>query len=207
MWKVEANERKRRARALPALAAGAFLLLAVLLPGASAWAQVTIDWVTVGGAGNSADTTGLGAVATEYRISQHEVTNAQYAAFLNAVAATDTNGLYSASMGAAPGGITQVGAVGSFTYAPIAGRENMPVNYVSFYDALRFANWLHNGQPTGAQDATTTEDGAYTIITEVYPGTVLTRNPGATVFLPSEDEWYKAAYYDPSTDTYFDYPA
>ena len=36
-----------------------------------------------------------------------------------------------------------------------------PVNYVSFWDAARFANWLHNGQPTGAQGAGTTEDGAY----------------------------------------------
>ena len=36
------------------------------------------------------------------------------------------------------------------------------MNYVSFYDALRFANWLHNGQPSGPQDSTTTEDGAYT---------------------------------------------
>jgi hypothetical protein len=36
----------------------------------------------------------------------------------------------------------------------------MPVNRVSFYDALRFANWRHNGEPTGEQDNTTTEDGA-----------------------------------------------
>jgi hypothetical protein len=37
------------------------------------------------------------------------------------------------------------------------------VNHVSWYDAVRFANWLHNGQPTGAQDNTTTEGGAYTL--------------------------------------------
>ncbi len=39
----------------------------------------------------------------------------------------------------------------------------MPVNFVSFWDGLRFANWLHNGQPTGAQGNSTTEDGAYTL--------------------------------------------
>ncbi len=39
----------------------------------------------------------------------------------------------------------------------------MPVNFVDFYDSLRFANWLHNGQPTGAQNNTTTEGGSYTI--------------------------------------------
>jgi formylglycine-generating enzyme required for sulfatase activity len=32
------------------------------------------------------------------------------------------------------------------------------------------------------------------------------RNPDASVFLPTEDEWYKAAYYDPSSQSYFDYP-
>ena len=66
-------------------------------------------------------------------------------------------------MGSSNGGITRSGGSGSYTYSAIAGRGNMPVNFVSFYDALRFANWLHNGQPTGAQDNTTTEDGAYTI--------------------------------------------
>jgi len=35
----------------------------------------------------------------------------------------------------------------------------------------------------------------------------VTRNPGAITFLPSENEWYKAAYYDPSSGTYFAYPA
>jgi formylglycine-generating enzyme required for sulfatase activity len=67
-----------------------------------------------------------------------------------------------------------------------------PVNYVSWYDSLRFANWLHNGQTTGAQDATTTEDGAYTFSGAT---TVGARNLGALVWLPNENEWYKAAYY------------
>jgi len=70
---------------------------------------------------------------------------------------------------------------------------------------LRFANWLHNGQPTGAQDAATTEDGAYTITAEGIAGNSITRNAGATVFLTSEDEWYKAAYFDVSTSIYYDY--
>ncbi len=32
------------------------------------------------------------------------------------------------------------------------------------------------------------------------------RNPGAIVFLPSGHEWYKAAYYNPVTVTYYNYP-
>ena len=121
-------------------------------------------------------------MSSTYRIARHEVTNAQYAEFLNAVAASDPNNLYVASMD-----ITRSGSSGSFTYAADAGAENQPVVLVSWFDSARFANWMHNGQGMGS-----TETGAYdmTIPTPV-------RLAGATVFLPSENEWYKAAYHDP----------
>jgi len=178
---------------------------------------VTIDWVTVGGPGNAADTTGDGAVADVYRIAKYEVTNAQYEEFLNAVAATDTYGLYSTSMDSSYGGITRSGGSGSYEYSAIVDREDMPVNYVSFYDSLRFTNWLHNGQPgflgydqigdpmfdPVPQDENSTEDGAYTFS---GPTSVGSRNAGATIFLTSEDEWYKAAYYDPTSESYNPYP-
>jgi hypothetical protein len=83
------------------------------------------------------------------------------------------------------------------------------VNYVSIWDALRFANWLHNGQGTGAQDATTTEDGAYTITAQGIADNSILRNAGARIVLPDWDEWYKAAYHDAlgtqATD-WFGYP-
>ncbi len=186
--------------------------VAAALFGAPAHA-VTIDWVTVGDPGNACDP-GLGvcpgAVANVYRISKFETTNAQYAEFLNAVAATDANALYNMNMDSPAvllGGITRSGSSGSFTYNAIAGREDKPVNWVSFYDALRFTNWLHNGQPTGVQDNTTTEDGAYTITPLGIADNSITRNPGATIFLPGDDEWYKAAYYDAVSMSYFGYPA
>ncbi|MEE8166342.1 MAG: IPTL-CTERM sorting domain-containing protein, partial [Myxococcota bacterium] len=94
----------------------------------------------------------------------------------------------------------------SFTYSTITGRENVPVIYASFYDALRFANWLHNGQPVGEQGAAT-DGGAYTITAQGLSNNTITRNTGATFFLSSEDEWYKAAYYDSDSMSYFDYPA
>jgi hypothetical protein len=178
---------------------------------------VIVDWVPVGDAGNAADTevmtccgtsigtSGYGSVADAYLISEYEVTNAQYAEFLNAVAETDTYDLYDTSMASGEGGITRTGSSGSYAYGAIAGREAMPVNYVSFWDAIRFANWLHNGQPTGAQDGTTTEDGAYTITSGGITNNTITRNAGATIFVTSEDEWYKAAYFNGSG--YFDYPA
>jgi len=74
----------------------------------------------------------------------------------------------------------------------------------SWYDSVRFINWLDNGQPTGGGG---TESGAYTLLGGTATpsnGLSVTRSAGATVWLPSEDEWYKTAYYDPS-GTYFDY--
>jgi len=91
-----------------------------------------------------------------------------------------------------------------------------PVNYVSWGDAARFANWLHNGQLTGqltgdpAQDAGLTEDGSYELngATGDEALLVIDREPDATWIIPSEDEWYKAAYHknDGVTGNYWDYP-
>jgi hypothetical protein len=66
------------------------VVLAFLLVAPAASAVVTMDWVTIGSPGNAADSTSFGMVADVYQIGRYEVTNAQYAEFLNAVAATDT---------------------------------------------------------------------------------------------------------------------
>jgi formylglycine-generating enzyme required for sulfatase activity len=153
-------------------------------------ASVAMPLVTVGDPGNPADATGFGAVANEYRIGTYEVTNGQYTAFLNAVAGADTNGLYNEGMQ-----IARSGSPGAYTYATQA--PDKPVTHVSWYDALRFVNWLHNGQPAGAQGPATTEGGAYTFTDTTAVGA---RNPGAKFFLPSETEWYKAAYYRGGAD-------
>ena len=82
--------------------------------------------------------------------------------------------------------------------------QNHPVNYEIWYDAIRFANWLNNGQGNGD-----TETGAYTLLggTPIPSnGNSITRNAGARVFLPSESEWYKAAYNIPGGSTYNLYP-
>ena len=191
------------------------LLLAALLVALPAGA-VAVDWVHIGDPGNPPDTAtncldaapDCGSVPYGYFMSTYEVTNAEYAAFLNAVGSTDTYELYDTIMNdGVNGGITRSGTNGSYTYAVKPGFEQKPVVYVSFYDSLRFANWLHNAQPTGAQGAGTTEDGAYT-----FSGltTVGARNLGALAFLPTENEWYEAAYYDPELDDgaggYWDYP-
>jgi formylglycine-generating enzyme required for sulfatase activity len=171
---------------------------------------VTVDWVTVGDAGNACDTQLVGcfgAVDYNYDIGKYEVTNDQYTEYLNAIAATDTFGVYNTKMAIGVGGVTRSGVSGNYTYSTIAGRGSMPVNIVSFHDALRFTNWMHDGQPTGAQGAGTTEGGSYTITALGITNNTITRNAGATIVLTSEDEWYKAAYYDAGTTSYFDYTA
>jgi formylglycine-generating enzyme len=131
---------------------------------------------------------------------------------LNAVADSDPNALYDDRMSnpsagsGGYGGIARAGGPGSYTYSVIAGRGDMPVNWVTFYDALRFANWMNNGQPVGAQGPSTTENGAYTITQAGIDGETINRNASALVVVPTENEWYKAAYYDTITMSYFDYP-
>lgn len=182
---------------------------------ASVLGQITIPTVPIGNPGNAGDTvvmttdgtTGYGSVAYMYNIGSTEVTNAQYAAFLNAVAATDTYSLYDNSMAGSFGGIARSGTTGSYTYSTISGRENNPVNYVSFWDATRFANWLHNGQGSGD-----TETGAYTLGGVTKPvNTSVTRNAGWQWAVTNEDEWYKAAYHQPASaggdsDNYWLFP-
>jgi len=165
----------------------------------SATATVTMEWVTVGNAGNAADTTGFGAVRYEYQIGKYEVTNAQYAEFLNAKAATDTYSLYNTLSAFVNLGINRSGSSGSYSYSVTTGMESRPVALVSWFDAARFTNWLANGQ--GAGD---TETGSYTL-NGAISGIIL-KNAGASIYIPTEDEWYKAAYYNSATSSYSLYP-
>lgn len=177
-----------------------------LLPPA-AMAQVAFDWATVGNPGNAPDSLPqgpIGAVEYVFQISKFEVTNGQYAEFLNAVDPTGANlfGLYDANMttNAAGGGITfNRRAADGLKYSTQAGKGNKPVIAVDYFDVLRFTNWLHNGQGQGS-----TEVGAYTI----DDGLSEVRSPQAKYFVPSENEWYKAAYHknDGVTGNYWRYP-
>jgi formylglycine-generating enzyme required for sulfatase activity len=119
-----------------------------------------MDWVTVGDPGNASDPQsgscasqeGLGAcgsVADSYRISQYEVTHAQYAESLNHKAASEPlePPPQMTSTPSNPGsGIIRSGSPGIYTYAVDPSSADRPVVFVSFDDSLRFANWLNNGQ-------------------------------------------------------------
>ena len=153
----------------------------------------TVQWVNVGDAGNLADTNGLGAVPYAFQISKFEFTNAQYTAFLNAVDQTGANqySLYATTMSGIRSGINFVStnANGS-KYVVKANFGDKPVNFVNWFDAARVANWMHNGATIGAS----TETGAYTL-NGATTGSTIAKNAGARFWIPSQDEWYKAAYY------------
>jgi sulfatase modifying factor 1 len=188
--------------------------LAIALFSPLAAAAITIDTVPIGNAGNAGEVQSngiFGAVSTNYRIATTEVTNAQYVSFLNAVASSDPLTLYNPLMTSrSRGGIVRSGSSGSYSYSVKPdvssggpGGTNYtygdkPVIFVSWYDAARFTNWINNGANVGAS----TETGAYTMAN----GVSVSRNNGSTWFLPTEDQWYKAAYYDGTAGVYYDYP-
>ena len=208
-------------KTLPSLAV---LLLCALPPGLRA---ITIDTVLVGNPGNAKDVAWgdpfrrYGGVNYTYAIGRYEVTNFQYASFLNAVASVeDTYSLYAPTDNptlpkprndanlshAVSRGILQSAMPGSgFSYSVAENMADKPATFLTWFSAVRFVNWLANGQPTGNQTSTTTENGAYALNGLMIGGFTLTRNAvnpntsGSPLFwLPSEDEWYKSAFYDPS---------
>ena len=193
-------------------------LITALSQAAATQAEVSFDWAVIGNPGNEADSeTGLGAVDYTYRISKFEVTNSQFVEFLNAVAADDTYGIGEfmpdfPTPGVYQPGIVRSGTPGEYVYSvrpdettpqgKLYTYSDKPVTFVSFLHAVRFVNWLENGQPVASQGPATTEEGTYL----VSDGFSETRGAGSLFFLPTEHEWYKAAYFDPATQNYYDYP-
>ena len=195
--------------------------LACLLA-APARAGITYEMVTVGNAGNAGDSggTGNGAVAYDYQIGKYDVTIGQYTTFLNAVATTDTNSLWRSTMAneEAIAGISRSGVSGAYSYSVLnngGDSSNRPITYVSWFDAARFTNWMANGQPTGAQDSSTTENGAYNVAgaTDGFAPLRNATNPNTgaapSFHIATNDEWYKSAYYSPVLNSgaggYWDY--
>jgi len=137
-------------------------------------------FVTIGDAGNTSDTNGYGAVSYEYNISVHEVTIAEF----------EASGAGNGNENYWNDGTRTVGA-------------DAPAGYVSLYEAMRYCNYLTSGNVTngvytfnagtGAYESTMSRsaimagglDGVATDTSKIYA-------------LPTEDEWYKAAYYDAS---------
>ena len=186
-----------------------FLLFLSSHPPLAQAAIITLDTVTVGDAGNVDDSNSLGGVDYSFNMGCFEVSNGQYTEFLNAVAATDAHGLYQSGMHynyrsqASNTGIVRSGSSGSYTYS--TSTPDSPVHTVSYWSAVRFANWMSNGQGSGS-----TETGAYDLTdSDAITNNTVTRDSwydsssgntsGSTIWaLPTIDEFYKAGWYQPS---------
>ena len=170
--------------------------LVILCQAVEAQALV-IELVPVTNEGNQPDPeTGLGAVARFYEIGRFEVTNAEYAEFLNAVARIDDpHGLWNPQMETRrEGGIRRTGEgtmEAPYLYETIVPLADKPVNFISWGDAARFANWLENDQLGGTDCNACTEGGSYDLVSG--PGPM--RAADSRWVLPTEDEWYKAAFH------------
>jgi formylglycine-generating enzyme required for sulfatase activity len=139
----------------------------------------TMDFVTIGNPGNAADTTGnpnpAGAVAYTYNLGKYEVSRDM---------------------------ITKANSAGSLgiTMADLGARGgngvNRPATGVSWYEAAKYVNWLNTS--TGNTAAYKFDGGGtfqlWSSTDAGYSSNNLFRNSLAKYWLPSRDEWYKAAY-------------
>ncbi len=184
---------------------------ALTLLSGTALAQVDpnsgIDFVTIGDVGNANWTGGgsnnnRGRVDYEYKIGKFEVTTSQWVEFMNAALDRPSSDriphVYAPSVWGAQGTPAQNG--GSRWRVP-AGREMLPTGGVDWRVCAIYCNWLHNGK---SLDRSAFLSGAYDVDTfQRYNGGAtytdqVTRSPGARYFIPSLDEWMKAAHWDPN---------
>lgn len=160
------------------------------------------NFITVSGAPNSGDSTGYGSVSYEYKIQTYPVTNNEYAFFLNAIAVDGASGkdLYIKNLMSddARGGINRTGSFPVYSYSVKTNMGDKPVNFVNWFNAARFVNWVSNGRQN---IPSTTETGVYTLSgsTKVSP------NNKNFYWIPDENEWYKAAYYNAAELRYTTY--
>lgn len=105
----------------------------------------------------SSNETQYSVTLSAFKMSKYEITNAQYAAFLNAKG-IGSDGLYAA--GAYPTRALIYASSGSYDWGlhytgsqwvPVAGYENHPVINVTWYGATEFATYAGGTLPTEAQ--------------------------------------------------------
>lgn len=155
--------------------------------------QFDISFVSIGDPNNPDDTTGepnpAGKVEYAYRMGKFEISRDMI------TKANNEGGL----------GIT----MDSMGFVAGGARDDMPATGVSWFEAATFVNWLNTSQ--GHQAAYNFDGGGnFQLWTSAEAwqtgGENLFRHKDAFYFLPSMDEWYKAAYFDASSSTYFNYP-
>lgn len=161
--------------------------------------QFTMEFVAIGNPGNAADSSGtpapVGSVAYSYAIAKFETSR-------------DMIEKYNANFGA-----TNSLVITLADMTPYGGNgSNKPASGASWNEAARFVNWL-NTSSGGYAAYKFTSNGVNDNIALWTTADILDYDPSnpyrskrARFALPNYNEWYKAAYYDPTSSTYFDYP-
>jgi len=155
--------------------------------------EFTMEFVTIGNPGNTADTAGTpnaaGTVAYEYGMGKFEVSEEMIE-------------LYNLGYGNDNG----------LTITADTRGNQKPATSVSWNEAARFVNWLNTSTgghaaykftTSGVNDNIQLWTAADTLD---YDAANPYRSKRAIYVLPSYNEWYKAAYYDPNNSTYYNFP-
>ncbi len=144
-----------------------------------------IEFVTIGDPGNPPDTTDRpvtdGAVPYVYRIGKYEVPEQM---------------------------IDAANALGGLGITKDTRGPDFPATSISWFEAAKFVNWLNEstGSPPAYKFDATSDFQLWLPTDPGYNANNLFRNNLARYFLPTLDEWHKAAYYDPVAGVYYDYP-
>lgn len=158
--------------------------------------QFTIDFVDIGVPGNAADTSGVpnpaGSVSTLYRMGVYEVSERM---------------------------VTAANTLGNLGLTTSARGANKPATDVTWNEAARFVNWLNTskGFSPAYKFAVQPGSGGYSADTDIqlwtagdagYNAANQYRNSNAIYFLPSVDQWYKAAFFKGGSTNagYWDFP-
>lgn len=157
-----------------------------------------MEWRTIGSPGNRPDRFEFGCVPYEYEMAKYQLSNADWCDFLNAVGyeASMRLKLYHKDMTSGILGgidvttITPHSSPLTHNFSSKPGWEKKPIVYINYTSVCRYCNWLTSGD---------TERGSYDMSRDVPA-----RLPGAKYFIPSDDEWYKAAYW--RDGNYANYP-
>ena len=149
-----------------------------------------MEFVTIGNPGNAADTTGTpaasGSVAYSYEMNKYEVSE---------------------------GMIAKYNALNPSMQITMGSRGlNKPATSISWNEAARFVNWLNTSTggfaaykyvTNGVNDNISVWSASDTLD---YDATNPFRSKRAAYVLPTYNEWYKAAFYNPTSGLYTRYP-
>jgi len=168
------------------------------------------DWATIGDPGNIAypgdrfgQNESRGSVPYSYRMATVEVTTAQWMEFVNTYS-TQSDDLADFGRPFWWGAVIDDGYEGPgrkwMLDSSLVDAARLPVTNITWREAAMYCNWLHNSKDSGLWAI---EDGAYD--TSTFSdleggrfGDQATHHPDALFWIPTLDEWLKAAHYDPN---------